>query len=118
MDDMMGKINEILSDEESMAQIKQLAEMLGVGMNGDAAPPPENSSGDGGFDFAKIMQLQGLAQSATQNDKNANLLLALQPHLSEERQVKVTRAVKILKLLSVISAAKQAGILDNLDSLL
>ena len=113
----MSKINEILSDEESMAQIKQLAEMFGAGsMDGDA--PPENAQSSDGFDFGKIMQLQGLAQSATQNDSNATLLLALRPHLSEERQHRVDKAVKLLWLLAVVSAAKEAGLIDSLDSLL
>ena len=40
------------------------------------------------------------------------LLLALRPHLSEEKQQKVDTAVKILKLLDIAPLFKEMGILN------
>ena len=42
------------------------------------------------------------------------LLLALKPHLKEEKQKKVDKAVKILKLIAVWNIAKESGMLEDL----
>ena len=39
----MSKINEILSDKESMEQIKKLASMMGMSGENEAPPPPSQS---------------------------------------------------------------------------
>ena len=46
-------------------------------------------------------------------DKNAGLLLALKPLLKEERQAKVDKAVKMLKLFAVWSVLKDSGLLKD-----
>ena len=45
LDDITEKIESLLSDEESMNQIKELAAMLSGGMNG-ADPQPGNNAAD------------------------------------------------------------------------
>ena len=45
--------------------------------------------------------------------KDAELQLALKPHLKEERQKKVDKAVKILKLLSIWSVLRDSGMLKD-----
>lgn len=143
MDDMMAKIQDILSDEESMNQIKQLAGMLGAARNEENSnekvqdnsqgmpdlsklfssmssnqnSQSQNSSSDNGlgFDIGTLMQLQGLMQSVSSNDKNTELLLALKPHLKEDKQVKVDKAVKLLKLLALWTVVKESGLLKSID---
>ena len=60
------------------------------------------------------MKIAGLAGALSQKDKNAELLLALKPHLSEERQKKVDKAVKLLKLIAIWNMAKENGLLSDL----
>ena len=146
MDDMMEKIQAMLSDEESMNQIKQLANMLtsaaneegsenggGGTENQNQSPPPDfsklfgamsgggqsggggNQDGGFGFDIGTIMQLQGLMQAVPSNDKNAELLLALKPHLKEEKHAKVDEAVKLLKLFALWTVVKESGLLNSID---
>lgn len=140
MDDMMDKIQNILSDEESMNQIKQLASMLtsSVGEQSDNSSEnsgtpdlsglfnsmqnnqnntAQNSQGNNSlpFDIGTIMQLQGLFQAVSQNDINTNLLMALRPHLKEDKQEKVDKAVKLLKMFAIWAAAKDSGVLNSLD---
>ena len=143
MDDMMAKIQDILSDEESMNQIKQLAGMLGASANEENSDEKmqdnsqgmpdlsklfssmssnqnsqsQNSSSDNGlgFDTGTLMQLQGLMQSVSSNDKNTELLLALKPHLKEDKQIKVDKAVKLLKLLALWTVVKESGLLNSID---
>ena len=44
----------------------------------------------------------------------AALIHALKPHLSDERKAKADQVVKILKLIDLMPAVKESGILDNI----
>ena len=102
----MEKLSSILSDEESLKQVAELAQMLmSDGDAGENKDIPDASS---------IMKLSSLAGVFSQQDRNTQLLLALRPHLSDERQKKVDNAVKILKLVTVWNTAKESGIIDEL----
>lgn len=133
MDDIAEKIQSLLSDEESMKQIRELAAMFSSGNMGDGSSPDggddsgENFSGAGGtcsesssddfpnINFAAIMQLIG---TMSQSDKNCDLLIALKPHLCVERQVKIDKAVKLLKLYNLFVTARDSGLLNDLGGLL
>lgn len=133
MDDIAEKIQSLLSDEESMKQIRELAAMFSSGNMGDGSSPDggddsgENFSGAGGtcsesssddfpnINFAAIMQLIG---TMSQSDKNCDLLIALKPHLCAERQVKIDKAVKLLKLYNLFVTARDSGLLNDLGGLL
>lgn len=125
MDDLMGKIQEVLSDEESMKQLSELAASLfpSSEQNGtedshsdkkEESEEKDDASSKQGMDFdlSKLLMI-GQVMSSVTNDKNAELLLALRPLLKEERQEKVDKAVKILKLLAVWSVLKDSGILND-----
>lgn len=111
MDDMLSKINALLSDEESVKQLSELAEMIKNGDNESKGSDQDNDAFQP--DMAKIVKLTGLMSSVNQ-DKNTELLLALRPHLGTERQERVDKAVKILKMLTVWNAAKESGLLQDL----
>ncbi|MBP3242425.1 MAG: hypothetical protein J6L99_01065 [Ruminococcus sp.] len=117
MDDMMGKLSELLSDGESVRQISELAKMFmdetgtqpGQGDESGSSESPQEP----GFDIGKVMQLTSLAGAMSQKDPNTDLLLALRPHLSPEKQQRVDKAVRLLKLLAVFSVAKENGLLKD-----
>lgn len=124
MDGLMGMMQELLSDPESMKQIQELAQMLQSESGGSedsaqsaqAETQGEQAEGEGGgagFDFGMLFKLQQLMQATAGEDKDAELLLALKPHLKEERQKKVDKAVKILKLLSIWSVLRDSGMLKD-----
>ena len=127
MDDIMGKLGEILSDPESIKQITELAQMFMSETADNKKNPSENTenpevkeisenSGDGlfsGFDFSKLMKIQEIMGAVSGKDKNAELLLALKPHLSPEKQKKTDKAIKLLKLLTVWNFIKDSGILKD-----
>lgn len=115
----MNKISGILSDEESMRQLNELAKMFRE--NGTDSRTPENTesvksdSADSSMpDMEQMMQLMNLAGTFSQQDRNTELLLALRPHLREEKQQKLDHAVKLLKLISVYNAAKESGLINNI----
>lgn len=133
MDDIAEKIQSLLSDEESMKQIRELAAMFSSGNMGEGVPSGgaeeagENFSETGGtgsesssedfpnINFAAIMQLMG---AMSQSDKNCDLLIALRPHLCAERQVRIDKAVKLLKLYNLFITARDSGLLNDFGGLL
>ncbi|MDE6500891.1 MAG: hypothetical protein K2L10_02235 [Ruminococcus sp.] len=122
MEDTMEKIGKLLSDEESVKQLSELAQLL---MNNDSSGenvPAEkknctvsdNNNNNNMPDIAKIMQLTELMGTFSQNDRNTDLLLALRPHLKEERQQRVDKAIKMLRLFAVWNVAKESGLLNDI----
>ena len=129
MSEMDEKLNTLLSDPGSMAQIMQLAQSLsggteGVGTAGPPPPPqsggpsagagrqpsqPPPSGGDplsalaGGLDPQLLVRfLPLLRELGGQQDSNARqLLYALQPYLKPERQEKVERALQLARLFRI-----------------
>ncbi len=120
MEDLMSKMQSLLSDPESMQQIAELAKMLQAETGdapSDASPSPapdlpENSSLP--MDPTMLLKMGEMLQTAQTPDKNTALLRALRPHLREERQQKVDRAIRLLQLLTVWSMLKDSGMLQNL----
>ena len=132
-----SKIQEMLSDEESMQQIKELADMLSSSAESPSSEESNNSSqqnsnndafdgssssdssddGGFGFDFGMLFKIQEL-MSATKGDKNSELIMALRPHLSTEKQAKADKAIKFMKLFAIWQTLKESGMLNDLDKLL
>lgn len=114
MDDLMSRLNELLSDEESVRQLSELAQM----MNSETTEGSENKQSDEENgdqpDLSSIIKLTGIISAASQQDKNTDLLLALKPHLGEEKQKRVDKAIKLLKLLAIWNIAKDSGLLQEL----
>ena len=128
MEDMNDMLGSLLSDPESMQQIKELADMLKSEMPSDGK---SGESGQGGFDFGSLAGLMGgqfdpnmltavskVLAAMNGEDKNRALLMALRPHLSGDKQERVDKAVRMLKLYSAANALKDSGLLGSLDSLL
>lgn len=130
MDDFMSKMQEMLSDEETLNQIKELADMFmssndeeGVqnnpdssSVNSDKSDSEDNSSGNSGdfdFDIGMLMKLASLFGSTPKNDKNTQFLLALKPLLKDEKHQKVDKAVKMLRLYAVWTVVKESGMLKD-----
>lgn len=115
-DDLSKKIQSILSDEESLKQISELAAMMGL-----SVPDPTGSGeqgapgGDEGSapDIAALASLAGALKSSAAEDDNIRLLMALKPLLHEERRRRVDGAVKILRLINLLPALRESGILGG-----
>lgn len=117
----MNKLQSVLSDEESMKQIRELADML----SGQtvSAPPQENqttaalsalsgsnTTGPPTPDIAALLKLGAIAKETCANDKNIALLQALKPLMKEENQHKIDKAIRLLKLLDLYPVIKQSGL--------
>ena len=131
MAEFEDKLNELLSNPDSMAQIMRLAQSLsGDSQDSGQEPPPQSpppqqrqqapreqrrqdppqtgggdllSSLTGGMDPKLLMRLLPLIQElGGQQDSNARALLyALRPYLKPERQEKVERALQLARLFHI-----------------
>lgn len=118
MDDLTGKINELLSDPESMEKIKNLAGMFtassasGGTQSSDNQSRQDNNSGGDNFpiDPAMLLKIKSALDIMKKDDPRVDFLLALKPNLSDPRQKKVDEAIHILKLLSLAPMLREQGI--------
>ena len=79
------------------------------------ASAEKTESGEGGgFDINMLLRIQELMGAMQNNDEDAKLLLALRPHLKDQRQKKLDQAVKLMKLYAVFSAVRENGLLQDL----
>lgn len=117
MEDLSAKVQELFSDPESMQQISELAAML-QGNAGESSAAPAAAvpatGGSEGFDPSMLMHLSELMHTQNQPDKNTALLLALKPHLGAQRQLRVDKAVKLMRLYGMWKIAKASGMLGDL----
>jgi len=109
--DIAGKISELLADEESLRQLRELAQMFAEENGGDGSSPPPDGAAP---DIGSLMKLAGIAGNAGKSDSSTELLLALKPHLGRERQERVDKAVKLLRLLAIWEMAKESGLLNDM----
>ncbi len=114
MDDIMDKLGELLSDEESVRQLSELAQLMRSDLNEKTDEEKSDEDGSEIPDIGKIMKFSGLLRSACDNDRNTEFLLALRPLLKEERRERVDKAVKLMKILAVFNAAKENGLLNDI----
>lgn len=114
MSELDEKLNSLLSDPDSMAQIMHLAQQLSGGSGSQAQPPPpkaavpdppkEKAAGSfsGGLDPALAARLLPLLQEYGQTNTPAmELLHALRPYLKAEKQEKIQRAARLAHLIHI-----------------
>ena len=108
MSELDEKLNALLSDPGSMAQIMQLAQQLSGSMGGESAPqnapasPPPSPSPLGAIDPQSLAKYLPLLQELTRDtSQTTQLLYALRPFLKEEKQDKVARAAKLARLITI-----------------
>ncbi len=99
-DNIQENLSRLLSDPEGMERIRAMAESLFSSAEERGEP-----SGDEAQMLLRAVKL--LRDDAP--DERGQLLLALRPHLGAERQEKIDRAVKLLRL------AKLAPLLGESD---
>ncbi|MBR1431629.1 hypothetical protein [Ruminococcus sp.] len=114
MDDIMERISELLADEESVKQLSELAQML-VSEDGSASDTDNaEKQSDEQPDLGAVLKLTSLVGAASNDNKNTDLLRALKPHLSADKQKRVDKAIKLMKLLAMWNIAKDSGLLQEL----
>lgn len=94
-----GKLQQILNDPDSMAQILSMAQSFGLqdipGQPEPQSAPPPSAMPDGEF----IRAIMGLMEHARHSDgKQEALLCALKPFLKPERRENIDKALQIARI--------------------
>lgn len=98
------KLQQILNDPNSMAQILSLAQSFGMQAPGDAPPEPQSPPAQSTFspsmpDAGFVQAIMGLMQQAQHTDgKQEALLCALKPFLKPERREKIDQAMQLARI--------------------
>ena len=128
MDDIVAELSSFIESKEGMDTIKNLASSL---MSGDgdvssmlsslmsngaesviSSPKKEEPADFPSFapdQLASIMSVMS-ALNKSGDDARTRLLLALKPHLSEKRRERVDRAIKLMKLISIMPLITESGL--------
>lgn len=102
MDGIEDKLNQLLNDPNSMAQIMSLVQSFGLGAppdQGDHKPPPPPDDGM----LQSLMSIMCEAQKS--NPQQEALLCALKPFVRPERRDKIDRAMQIARISHIASSA-------------
>lgn len=104
MEDLENTISQILGNPDSMAQIMSIAKSLGV-----PAPPPESESpapsSEPSMDPSMLSMLELIQQFGGTDPREAQLLNALKPYCSKQRQRRIDRALQIARISQIAGAA-------------
>ena len=117
MSDLQDKLNQILQNPEAMKQVQSLGAQLGLTGEQKQPPkpkPPENNlmSMIGGDDtIGTIAKFAPLLSSLNNSDDTTRLLDSLRPFLSHERQEKLDKAEKMLKLFRLMPLLRENGLI-------
>lgn len=115
-------LTELLSSlsEQDMAMLKNVASSLG-GKSAESEDPPKKAESApeptpfGNIDLSSVGSIASLLSkfSGTSSDPRCNLIMSLKPLLSPERQKRADEAVKILRLIDLLPALRESGILKG-----
>lgn len=126
MDDLTGKLMELLSNKENMEKIKGLGNIINAasGDTNEARPEQQNMQpnieSNGSLNenndiipidaIQTVMKLMPLLSSINKEDDNTRLLHALRPHLSEKRRTKLDESMKMMQMFKLLPVLKSQGI--------
>jgi len=121
MDDLSGKLNSLLSDPKSMELISSLLGSLDNGGehehdDGEHEHKEHHKSDSSGGLFNPenmelLTKLAPLMSAFGGEDDNTKLLMALRPHLGDDRRQKLDNAKNIMKIMKLLPLIKETGIL-------
>ncbi len=109
MDDLSEKLSGILNDPDAMRDIAALASQLGVSAPGVHKEPEPQPADDTAAMLSGLMPVLG---SLKQEDETTRLLEAMRPFLSEERQRKLDKAKRLIKVMKLMPLIKDLPLFD------
>lgn len=118
MDDIAGKLTDMLGNPEVLDTIKNLSGLFGAPANNESDKnTSEENDVNGGFPdidlgaMAAIMKLIPLINSFSADDETIRLLNALRPFLGREKSKKLDGAIMLVRLMRILPALRETGLL-------
>lgn len=110
MDNLNDIISSLSADDIEMLKgvASSILEKEGAKEEQLATKGSDTPLGLDGIDFNMIMKAKTMFDKMNSaNSKNADLILALKPHLSPQTQNKAEQAIKILKLFEILPMLRE-----------
>ncbi len=63
-----------------------------------------------GIDIATLIKIQRALSTVDNDDKNIQLLRALRPHLTRQREGRIDEAMRIMQLIHILPMLKESGL--------
>ena len=122
MDDMNGlsdKLTGLLTSPEGMAKLQSVMAMLGGGEEPPAPPaaptPPPPPVAGGLPDLSALTGLLPLLSDMGRETEDTRLLHALRPYLHGERERRLDETVWLLRMLRLVPALQESGLLGGMS---
>ncbi len=125
MNDAASQINQILNNPEMLQQIKAISGLLNKSSDsadannspGDTAalsnlkqPSPLDLLGTDGLKTA--MKFMPILSELKKDDETTQLLYAIKPFLSPQRQAKLDEAIRLLRIIKILPLLKNQGLMN------
>ena len=113
MDDLTEKLSSILNDPQAMKEVAALASQLGMDMPGVHTEQPAPVVSAPKRDEASVLSgLIPMLGALKQDDDTVRLLEAMRPFLSEERQQKLDKAKRLIRVMKLMPLMKDLPLFD------
>lgn len=125
MNDAASQINQILSNPEMMQQIRALSGLLNKSSD---TVEDNSSSGDttlltkpnpsspldllGSDGLQTAMKFMPILSELKKDDETTQLLYAIKPFLSTQRQAKLDEAIRLLRIIKILPLLKNQGLIN------
>ncbi len=116
MDDLAGKLSDLLNNPEVMQQLQGLTGLLGKPEDSPKQIEKNETNEKPSFSLPDenimnaMLKIAPLLSNINREDKYTKFLNSLRPLLHEPRQKKLDEVSKILKLIRIIPILKNEGI--------
>lgn len=121
MDNLTGKLMELLANKENIENLKNLSNIINANLensnektenNTPSAPQKETLSENiiPTDIIQTVVKLLPIISSINEEDNNTKLLNALRPHLSSKRQEKLDESIKLMQVFKILPVLKSQGI--------
>ncbi len=111
MDTIKSLASSLMSGDGDVSSM--LSSLMSDGADKVLSPPKKEETSDfpaiAPDQLASIMRVMS-AFNNSGDDARTRLLLALKPHLSEKRRDRVDKAIKLMKLISVMPLITESGL--------
>jgi hypothetical protein len=115
-ENLLSQVSDFLNTSEGAQIVSELKNTLGIDDNkegsfasllGGSTKAQEKSAPS--IDVSKLIPLVTAISSAKTDDRATNLLLALKPLLHKNRQVRIDKAISIMKIMALIPILEEYG---------
>jgi len=104
---LKGVAGSILNQSDTQSSAQQQKPPQSAPQDRQSLPPQINGLNFNSDDFAMIMKAKSIFDRMNKtSSKNADLINALKPHLSEQSRQKADQAIRILKLFDMLPYLK------------